>query len=202
MAYIKETFDASSMDHAKHIVLTSDPNDPTKFEDETVYLMKLIDDLKLVDNKFVVDFGCGMGRVSKELLARGARVIGVDISPSMLALAKEYVGNHKEFTAVSKFTFNDVVDVYICIFSLQHTENPIKEIENIARSLKKGGHIILVNENIRFVPSGIDKNRFVIWNDDGINIREELGKRFKEVSSIPYRPRENSTLDFVVFRKE
>jgi SAM-dependent methyltransferase len=39
----------------------------------------------------VLDVGCGAGALAAELVARGARVVGVDVSPEMLALARERV---------------------------------------------------------------------------------------------------------------
>jgi SAM-dependent methyltransferase len=43
-------------------------------------------------NSLVLDYGCGIGRIAKELIKQtGCHVIGVDISPSMLGLAYPYV---------------------------------------------------------------------------------------------------------------
>jgi SAM-dependent methyltransferase len=38
-----------------------------------------------------LDFGCGVGRLTRALAARVARVVGVDAAPSMLRLAREHV---------------------------------------------------------------------------------------------------------------
>ncbi|MGE0060291.1 MAG: class I SAM-dependent methyltransferase, partial [Dehalococcoidia bacterium] len=37
-----------------------------------------------------LDFGCGIGRVTRPLAAHFARVTGMDISPSMVEAAREY----------------------------------------------------------------------------------------------------------------
>lgn len=50
-----------------------------------------------VRGKRVLDAGCGPGAYAEILYKRGAKVVGVDISPRMLALARERVGSRAEF---------------------------------------------------------------------------------------------------------
>lgn len=40
--------------------------------------------------KHALDFGCGVGRLTQALAAHFDEVTGVDISPSMIKLAKKY----------------------------------------------------------------------------------------------------------------
>ena len=42
----------------------------------------------------VLDAGCGPGVLSLELAARGARVVAADVSPTLVALARERAGGH------------------------------------------------------------------------------------------------------------
>lgn len=44
----------------------------------------------LTDNSTVVDLGCGPGRYAASLAKKAKKVIGIDISPVMLNMAKEY----------------------------------------------------------------------------------------------------------------
>jgi SAM-dependent methyltransferase len=53
--------------------------------------------LPSVRGKRVLDAGCGPGAYTEILVKRGARVVGVDISPRMLKLARARVGNKAEF---------------------------------------------------------------------------------------------------------
>jgi len=48
----------------------------------------LVERLCASDNR-ILDAGCGTGRVAIELAARGLTVVGVDVSASMLAVARE-----------------------------------------------------------------------------------------------------------------
>lgn len=45
-----------------------------------------------VTGRDVLDAGCGPGVYAEEMFARGARVIGVDASPTMLATAQKRLG--------------------------------------------------------------------------------------------------------------
>ena len=67
MPYIKQVFDVTTFDQAKNVVLTYSDKDPEKFERETNFLVDAIQkNIDLDESKTVLDFGCGMGRVSKE----------------------------------------------------------------------------------------------------------------------------------------
>src|SRR5271168_4566821 len=44
--------------------------------------------IRVKDGDRVLDVGCGVGRWSRLLAARGARVLGVDLSPTMIAQAR------------------------------------------------------------------------------------------------------------------
>jgi trans-aconitate 2-methyltransferase len=59
---------------------------------------EVIDRLELGGDETVLDAGCGSGRVTKLLLERlpAGRVIGVDASPSMIAKARESLGEEVE----------------------------------------------------------------------------------------------------------
>ncbi len=59
---------------------------------------EVIDRLELVGTETVLDAGCGSGRVTKLLLERlpEGRVVGVDASPSMIARARESLGEGVE----------------------------------------------------------------------------------------------------------
>lgn len=200
MPYIKEIFDVTTFEQAKHVVLTSDPDNPKKFENETNFL---VDEIKkqniITSDSTILDFGCGMGRVSKKLIDTfDCNIIGVDISNTMLTFANIYISKPKKFKAMNSYNMPDTIDVAISTFVLQHVQDPKSEIEIIYNNLKVGGYLVLVNEDKRYVPSDVDSNRFIVWNDDGFDIFDELNKKFTLVNSVPYM---NSKADIMFYKK-
>lgn len=201
MSYIKEVFDVTTFEHAKHVVLTSDPDNPKKFDNETNFLINTIAEQNILNpGSTVLDFGCGMGRVSKKLIERfDCNVIGVDISVSMLTFANIYVSKPRKFKSMTSYTVPNTIDVVISTFVLQHVENPKTEIDIIYDNLKVGGYLVLVNENKRFVPGDVDSNRYIVWNDDGFDVFGELDSRLNRINSVKYM---STDTDIIFYRKE
>lgn len=190
MPYIKEVFDVVTFEQAKHVVLTSDPSNPKKFDNETKFLVDTIkskDFLNISESTTILDFGCGMGRVSKKLIQEfNCNVIGTDISESMLTFAKIYVSKPDKFKTHTDYSLPNSVDLCVCTFVLQHVEHPINEIAKIAECVKTGGYLVLVNEPIRYVPSDVDQDKFIVWKDDGVKVSDEVDKFFNLVDSSKY----------------
>lgn len=201
MPYVKETFDVTTFEQAKDVVLSFSSKDPEKFIRETKFLVDVIEKQNIInEHSIVFDFGCGMGRVSKELIDRfNCKIIGQDISPSMLMFAKLYTANMDKFTGTHDYSIHDSIDVALSIFALQHTENPKKEIDNIVNVLKPNGIFVLLNENKRFVPSGIDQERYVIWDDDKFDVFEYVKSKLKMIDNVRYMDKDTN---IIFYRKE
>jgi cyclopropane fatty-acyl-phospholipid synthase-like methyltransferase len=80
--YIKEVFNSKTLEQAKNTCLTFDPSDPNKFENETRFLVDFLKQNELLNkDSLVLDYGCGVGRISKMIIDDiGCRIAGVDIS--------------------------------------------------------------------------------------------------------------------------
>lgn len=194
--YISQAFDAHSLDQAKNVVLSYEQDIPDKFENETNLLVDSIENF-LNKNISILDFGCGMGRVSKEILKRcECDIVGTDISPSMRSFAKDYVDNDK-FKVYKDYNLENSIDICLCIFVLQHVENLEKEIENIHNVLKYDGYLILLNEFERYVPVDIDEKNYIVWMNDGLDVFEKVSEKFKRIDSKSY----NKSIDVNFFKK-
>jgi SAM-dependent methyltransferase len=155
---------------------------------ETPYL---VDDigryLPITPESWLVDYGCGTGRVSKGLIEKyGCRVAGIDASRAMRLFAPEYVLSER-FVTWSPEVLDQMIargfraDFCICLWVLQHAFDPVDLIQRIARVLKPGGQLYSLNGKWRCVPT--DRG-FV---DDGFDMRAALAGALAEehVAALP-----------------
>lgn len=204
MNYIKEIFDPVNEQHAKDICLSPDPNDPKKFQKETNFFIDFLSKNGYVSpDKNIADFGCGVGRVSKQLIEQlNCSVVGFDISKKMIHAAINYVENdnfdfyHYGMNVENKCKLK--FDTVIASLVLQHSEHPIYDINFINDIMKPNGIFVLVNEKERFVPTEIVRGA-VKWHDDGIVIVDEVSKVFDIVGEYNYYTRPDKCL--TVWRK-
>jgi len=200
MTYLKEAFNPVTFEHAKNIVLTPDSQNSNKFEQETEFLIDVIQHQNLItSNSMVLDFGCGMGRVSKELINRlNCDVVGVDISERMRIFASLYITNPKKFQT-SDIIETNLFDMCLSILVLQHSENPELEIRKIYDGLKENGILVLVNEKHRLIPVGVDPQGYVIWYDDGVDVFDIVERYFTKLTEVPYKS--NNKINITFYKK-
>jgi SAM-dependent methyltransferase len=95
----------------------------------------------------VLDLCCGTGLLARELVARGYRVVGVDASDAMLALARERLGAD---VALRRMTLPDleiegVFDAVVCTFDGLNYLTPDEfglTIAAVARRLRPAGWLV------------------------------------------------------------
>ena len=174
-------FEVKDLQAAKQIILT--PEGSTT-EERWVRETPLVADMigramSLTPDSVVIDYGCGIGRLAKELIARyGCRVVGVDISPAMRGFAVDYVASDR-FKAVSRQMLDHEIaqqkrfDAAIAIWVLQHSPTPRDDIDRIKRALKPQGRFFVINGKYRSVPT-VEEG----WVNDGLNLKEMLAEAF------------------------
>jgi SAM-dependent methyltransferase len=107
-----------------------------------------------VQDKLVVDLGCGSGEEVVPLRQRGARVIGIDISPHLIAIADERLRKHgvdaelRIASAYETHLLDESVDVVFCMSLLHHLQ--LDCIKNEIRRILKPHGLFIFKEPIRF----------------------------------------------------
>ena len=177
--YSPAIFNVRDINEAKRIILTKeDRSTDERWKIETPYLVGLIEQCgELNANSVVLDYGCGVGRLSKALIEKyGCFVVGVDISASMRALAAVYVDSDKFFACSPDALqhLNLKCDLALAVWVLQHTFDPSLEIKRIKYSLKPSGQLFVVNDHRRIVPTTTRQ-----WINDGQDIKALLNKEFQ-----------------------
>jgi SAM-dependent methyltransferase len=87
----------------------------------------------------VLDFGCGGGFMLQALDV--GRRLGVDVNPAALQAARD---NGIEAFANLEDVPDMVADVVISNHALEHVEDPLSVLREMARKLKSGGRIVAI----------------------------------------------------------
>lgn len=120
--------------------------------------LNYIDERVGLNDKDVVDVGCGGGLLSEAMAQRGARVTGVDLSPDALSVAKLHAletGVQVDYQQIAVEQLADQqpesVDLITCLEVLEHVPDPAATINACARLLRPGGHMIVstINRNAK-----------------------------------------------------
>jgi SAM-dependent methyltransferase len=81
-------------------------------------------------NPKILEIGCGNGRDAKEIVRFAFDYVGMDISESMIKLAREYVPGTRFLVAdIETFDFPDGIDVIFAFASLLHLDK--SAIQNV-----------------------------------------------------------------------
>lgn len=142
------------------LFLRRSPTDE-RWEKETPWVAaKLEHVLAVAPEHSVLDFGCGIGRLSKALmLGTGCAVLGVDISSTMRAQAHLHV-DAENFTATSLGGLARLAgagfraDHAFAVWVLQHCYDPKAEIVRVRNALKPGGLFCVHQQRTALDPHG------------------------------------------------
>jgi magnesium protoporphyrin O-methyltransferase len=105
----------------------------------TERLTHTLQECKSVSGKRILDIGCGSGRLTIELAKRGAQVVGIDFSSSMLDLADSLAKRHEvadncRFIHENflNYKFRDNFDVAIALGFFDYTEDPTPYLQKMS----------------------------------------------------------------------
>lgn len=117
-------------------------------------------DIKKTDT--VLDLACGQGYFTRHFFQAGAKVVGVDIAPSMIEFALRHnsgqankdspnrIEYHVSPAHKLKFIKDDSVNIVTIVLGIQNIENMSEVFKEVARVLKRGGRLFLVMNHPAF----------------------------------------------------
>jgi ubiquinone/menaquinone biosynthesis C-methylase UbiE len=125
----------------------TDINSATEHPIDRSLLGAFIELIKIQTVRLVADVGCGPGRVAALMADQGLNVVGVDVSPAMLAIASaahphiDFVEGQLDALPIGSGEFAGA----ICWYSIIYTPPPrlVEAFAELARVLIPGGHLLL-----------------------------------------------------------
>ena len=161
--------------------------------------------------KRIVDVGCGGGILAESMAARGADVVGIDLSEKPLGVAKLHTlesGVRVDYRLVGAEALAREApasfDVVTCMEMLEHVPDPASTIAACAVLAKPGGHVVVstINRNpksylfaivgaeylLRLLPRGThDWGRFLKPAEVARHARH-AGLDLAELAGMTYNP--------------
>lgn len=147
-----------------------------------------------IENKTVIDFGCGFGEDTIEMAEKGAKkVIGLDIREEVLSIARE---NALKSKVSEKCVFvtkaEEKADVITSIDAFEHFDDPAEILRVMRGLLKDNGKIIAVFGPTWFHPLGghlfsvfpfshliFTEKALIRWRSD---FKDDGATKFREVA--------------------
>ncbi|WP_344682373.1 class I SAM-dependent methyltransferase [Saccharopolyspora taberi] len=107
--------------------------------------------LRDVRGKRVLDAACGPGLYAEELLGRGAEVVGFDASPAMVELARKRVGDRAR---IDQARLGEELpwpaeefDLVLCAMAIHHADDRRAAFAEFHRVLRTGGSLVLSTQH-------------------------------------------------------
>lgn len=158
--------------------------------------------LKVPAGTRVLDVGCGIGRWSRLLAARGAEVCGVDLSPTMIAIARQRAAASR-LERRCRFLIQDLCwlntgaqhDLVLAVTVLQHILEPDRvrgALERMAAHLHPEGRMVLLEAAPVRATRRCDSAIFIARARSAyLELFARCGLRLRSVSGVdpsPFRP--------------
>jgi len=161
--------------------------------------------------KRVVDVGCGGGILAEAMAARGAEVVGIDLSERALKVARLHgmeVASRVDYRLVSAEDLAREApgsfDVVTCMEMLEHVPQPASVVEACARLARPGGHVFFstINRNpksflfaivgaeyvLRLLPKGTHEYARFIRPSELTRDCRAAGLAIEDLTGMTYNP--------------
>lgn len=149
--------------------------------------------LGTISGSTIVDVGCGGGFLAAPLHARGARIVGIDISPASLRIARQKTGGNCLYLCADCNALplgDESADHVLLSDILDHTETWPNVLREAARVLRPGGFCyastlnrtwqsrylgVEFAERVGLIPRGTHDPRMFITPDELTAAAREVG---------------------------
>ena len=166
-----------------------------------------------LNNKKVLDIGCGGGILSEELCKQGAEVTGIDSSSKSISIAKQHAEqNNYDIKYINNSIFEitdlDIYDIVICFEMIEHIYRPNDLIKKIKEhsSKKSGLFLSTINRNLKsfvlakimaeyilnYVPKGTHQYAKFITPYELTKMLENNNYKLNDISGLNFDPLDES----------
>jgi SAM-dependent methyltransferase len=164
--------------------------------------------LKVKAGTRVLDVGCGVGRWSRLLAARGADVMGVDLSPTMIEQARQRavsdgVTDRCRFQVqdLSNLNVGERFDLVLGVTVLQHILDPNalrRALEAMTAHLAPGGRMILLEAAPTAIAKHCDSTVFTARHRDVyLDMIRDCGLELQALTGVDPAPLRTRLLPYV-----
>ena len=170
----------------------------------------IMDRCNLVDAQ-VADIGCGGGILSESMARAGARVLGIDVAPKVLAVAGLHLHESGLDIDYEQRTAEDLAaempgqfDAVTCMEMLEHVPDPASIISSVRKLLKPGGQgffstlnrtprafalgIVGAEHIARLLPRGTHRYDRFIRPSELCSWLREAGLEVQDILGLHYNP--------------
>ena len=119
---------------------------------------------ELKKGESVLDIGCGTGTMAllaKQYVGEAGKSCGIEPSLEMVSFARQKAKRQKALIDINPGVIEQIdypaqsFDVLLCLIVMHHMpdETKIQGIKEMARVLKSGGRLVVVDSNLQLLPS-------------------------------------------------
>ena len=133
--------------------------------------LNYIDEAASIQNKTVLDIGCGGGLLSEAMADKGGIVTGLDANESAIEVAREHASQSSvriDYVHATAEQYaeedNKKYDVITCMDLLEHVPDPASLLTACAKMLKPGGDLFVatLNRNARSYAASILAAEYIL----------------------------------------
>ncbi|MFB6346589.1 MAG: class I SAM-dependent methyltransferase [bacterium] len=146
---------------------------------------ELVKNLNILEGDYVLEIGCGDGvflEVLAEEVGQQGRVIGVDIEPEMVELARQNIENQSLSNVEVKQSENDsiplkdgTVDKTLLVNTLHEMAYPSRTLTELYRVLRPGGEVLLFDRHKEETGDEGPPKHHLVSEQEAIDLFKEAG---------------------------